>query len=135
MVRFEGCCDRQETPCCCDISKHGRRDGACVGADQAWREWARDVNGCGTDGVLVRTNPAAAVGDLALEEDEGREFSGRSDVGMTCVEATDCVARSIFCAHEGAGHFSHMGFHEAFPMRMKLAAFEFFDEHASDAAL
>jgi len=39
MVRFEGCCDNQETQCCCAISRHGPRDGSCVSADagKAWQ--------------------------------------------------------------------------------------------------
>jgi hypothetical protein len=38
----------------------------------------------------------------------------------------------VLCAHRGAGHFNHGGFHHMFPRNMKLAAFAFFEAHALD---
>ena len=131
MVRFEGCCDRQETHCCCGISKHGPRDGTCLDAEAGFRNWARDINGCGGDGVKVTTEPVEKMGDVELgEEGAGGVVLATGDVGVKCVEAKECVGRTVFCAHEGAGHFGN--FARDFPLNMKLAIFEFFQQHASD---
>jgi hypothetical protein len=111
----------------------GPRDGTCTSADKGFSEWARDINGCGGDGVLVQTKPLAKMGKVGLGEEAAGRAGGlhQGDVGVTCVEAVDCVGRTVSCAHEGAGHFGN--FPQAFPLNMKLAAFEFFEQHATDA--
>lgn len=69
MVRFEGCCAAQESKCCCGISNRGPSDGTCTGADAGFLEWARDVNGCGGDGVSIQTRPLTSMGKVELEGD------------------------------------------------------------------
>lgn len=69
MVRFGGCCAAQEGECCCGISNRGPSDGKCTGADAGFREWARDVNGCGGDGVSMQTRPLTSMGDVELAGD------------------------------------------------------------------
>ena len=39
---------------------------------------------------------------------------------------------TVLCTHDGRGHFNRGGFHDNFPVEMKLAAIAFFELHASD---
>ena len=60
-----------------------------------------------------------------------RDSNSQGDVGVSCVEAENCVGRTVFCTHEGAGHFAD--FHHSFPLNTKLAIFAFFQQHASES--